>query len=67
MEKFVEMKTDVLIIGSEAAGARAAIEAAKEGLDVIMVSRGVQAKSGVTMLAVYSCNAALGHADPRGL
>ncbi len=65
MEKFEEMKTDLLVIGSEAAGARAAIEAAKQGLDVIMVSRGVQAKSGVTMLAVYSCNAALGHADPR--
>ncbi len=65
MEKYSELRTDVLIIGSEAAGARAAIEAAKQGRDVLMVSKGVQSKSGVTMLAVYSCNAALGHADPR--
>ncbi len=65
MEKYEEIKTDVLIIGSEAGGARAAIEAAKQGRDVLMVSKGVQSKSGVTMLAVYSCNAALGHADPR--
>jgi len=65
MEAYTEMKTDVLIIGSEAAGARAAIEAANQGLEVIMVTKGVQGKSGVTMLAVYSCNAALGYEDPR--
>lgn len=65
MENFEEIKTDVLIIGSEAAGARAAIEAARQGLDVTVVTKGMEAKSGVTMLAVYSCNAALGHEDPR--
>ena len=65
MTAFEEIKSDVLIIGSEAGGARAAIEAAKLGLDVLVVTKGLEAKSGVTMLAVYSCNAALGHADPR--
>jgi thioredoxin reductase len=34
------LETDVLIIGSEAAGARAAIEASKHGLDVSIITKG---------------------------
>ncbi len=41
--------TDLLIIGSECAGARAAIEARKHGVKVIVVTKGKVAKSGATL------------------
>ena len=46
-----EINTDVLIIGSEGTGARAAIEVQKLGLDVTVVTKGVMAKSGATLTA----------------
>lgn len=48
-EKLVD--TDVLVVGSEGAGARAAIEAATHDVNVTIVSKGRIARSGVTMLA----------------
>ncbi len=54
-----------MVMGTEVAGARSAIEAAKQGLRVIMVNKGIQGRGGVTQLAVYSCNAALGYQDER--
>ena len=42
------IETGVLVIGSEAAGARAAIEAQAAGADVILVTKSVMSKSGVT-------------------
>jgi len=43
--------TDVLIIGSEGAGARAAIEAAKYNVKVAVTTKGFMAKSGATLTA----------------
>jgi succinate dehydrogenase/fumarate reductase flavoprotein subunit len=43
--------TDVLIIGSEGAGARAALEAAKYDVTVTCVTKGFLAKSGATLTA----------------
>jgi len=43
--------TDVLIIGSEGAGARAAIEVAKYGLRVALLSKGAITKTGATLTA----------------
>jgi len=54
---------DVLIIGSGGAGCRAAIEASKYGLDVIMVSKGLSFKSGCTTLAEGGYNAAFAAVD----
>ncbi len=59
------MKTDVLVIGSGGAGARAAIEAALNGADVVIATKGNLAKSGITPLAEWSFEAPLGHADPQ--
>jgi succinate dehydrogenase/fumarate reductase flavoprotein subunit len=44
-------KTDVLVIGSEGAGARAAIEAKMLGVDVLVVTKGRFTKSGSTVTA----------------
>jgi succinate dehydrogenase/fumarate reductase flavoprotein subunit len=43
--------TDILIIGSEGAGARAAIEAAGRGASVIATTKGIIGKSGATVTA----------------
>lgn len=65
MENFAAIETDVLVVGSEAAGARAAIAAADCGADVILVTKNIMGKSGVTLKAVFSFSAALGLADPE--
>jgi len=63
--QFSEVFTDVLVIGSEGAGARAAIDAFKGGAKVAMVSKGLFGRSGVTLMAPFSCCVAFGHEDPR--
>ncbi|MCE5213776.1 MAG: fumarate reductase subunit A [Methanobacterium sp.] len=55
--------SDVLVIGSGGAGCRAAIEARKQGLKVIIVSKGLSFKSGCTTLAEGGYNAAFGYVD----
>lgn len=45
-------KTDVLIIGSEGAGARAAIAAHDEGAETLMVTKGRFTRSGATITAL---------------
>ena len=60
-----EVRTEVLIIGSEAAGAKAAIEAQDEGADVLVVTKGLVGKSGNTVMAGRGVQAPLGQMDPR--
>ena len=55
--------TDVLVIGSGGAGCRAAIEASKLGLDVMIISKGLSFKSGCTTLAEGGYNAAFAYVD----
>jgi succinate dehydrogenase/fumarate reductase flavoprotein subunit len=45
------LETDILIVGSEGAGARAAIEVRANGLDAIIATKGRIAQSGATMTA----------------
>jgi succinate dehydrogenase / fumarate reductase flavoprotein subunit/fumarate reductase (CoM/CoB) subunit A len=45
------VSTDVLVVGSEGAGARAAIEAFDRGASVLVVSKGVTGHSGATVTA----------------
>lgn len=45
------VNTDILIVGSEGAGARAAIEAASRGASVIVTTKGIIGKSGATVTA----------------
>ena len=59
-----EIKADVLIIGSEAAGAKAAIEAQEEGADVLVITKGVVGKSGNTVMAGWGIQAPLSHMYP---
>ncbi|MCJ7806389.1 MAG: FAD-binding protein [Clostridia bacterium] len=59
-----KFKTDVLVIGGGGAGVRAALEAAVQGAEVILVSKGPVARSGVTPLAGGDLVAAVGHRNP---
>lgn len=59
------IETDVLIIGSEAAGLRAAIESSNQGCKVVVATKGIMGISGVSFLAVHAFNAAFGHTDSR--
>jgi fumarate reductase (CoM/CoB) subunit A len=63
--EFTEVFTDVAVIGSEGAGARAAIDAHKGDARVAMISKGLFGRSGVTLMAPFSCCVAFGHEDPR--
>jgi len=51
------IETDVVVVGSEAAGARAAIEVNSQNADVVVVTKSLMAKSGVTLMAVATCTA----------
>ena len=62
MEREIQ-ECDVLVIGSGGAGCRAAIEARKYNLNVIIVSKGLSFKSGCTTLAEGGYNAAFGYVD----
>jgi succinate dehydrogenase/fumarate reductase flavoprotein subunit len=46
-----ETSCDVLVIGTEGTGARAAIQAAEQGADVLAVTKGQVARSGATLTA----------------
>jgi succinate dehydrogenase/fumarate reductase flavoprotein subunit len=49
---------DVLVVGAGGAGLRAAIEAHENGADVLVVSKGIVGKSGLTQTAVTGYQAA---------
>ncbi|MCL2687304.1 MAG: fumarate reductase subunit A [Methanobrevibacter sp.] len=57
------IKSDVLIIGSGGAGCRAAIEVSKNGLNPIIVSKGLSFRSGCTGMAEGGYNAAFAFVD----
>ena len=57
--------TDVLVIGGGGGGLRAAVEAHDAGARVLVVSKGIVGKSGLTQTAVTGFQVALGNADPR--
>ena len=57
-------ETDVLVIGSGAAGMYAAIEAARAGCDVLLLDRSLIGRGGATVMAQMTVAVALGSGDP---
>lgn len=57
------IKSDVLIIGSGGAGSRAAIEVSNQGLEPLIVSKGLSFKSGCTGMAEGGYNAVFSTVD----
>lgn len=62
---YQEIITDVLILGAEAAGAKAAIDARESGANVTVVTKGLMGRSGDTVMAGRGIQVPLGHMDPR--
>ena len=60
----IDLSTDVLVVGSGAAGAMAAIKATIKGVRVLVVTKGSY-PSGNSSIAVGGYGVALGNADPR--
>jgi fumarate reductase (CoM/CoB) subunit A len=59
MFKVNEYETDVLVIGGAGAGLRAALEASRKDVKVMLVSKGRVARSGCTVLCTAGLSAAL--------
>ncbi|MEA4956582.1 Succinate dehydrogenase flavoprotein subunit [bioreactor metagenome] len=59
------IKSDVLIIGSGGAGCRAAIEISNNGLNPLIVSKGLSFRSGCTGMAEGGYNAAFAFVDEQ--
>ncbi len=60
----VNIETDVLVIGSGAAGMYAAIEAARRGAQVLLADRSLIGRGGATVMAQMTVAAALGEEVP---
>mgnify|MGYP001361520849 FL=1 len=60
-----KIETDVLVIGGGGGGLRAAVAAHDTGAKVLVLSKGIVGKSGLTQTAVTGFQVALGYADPR--
>ena len=59
------IETDVLVIGGGGGGLRAAVSAHDAGARVLVLSKGIVGKSGLTQTAVTGFQVAFGYADPR--
>jgi len=60
----MQAKTDVLVIGSGAAGMYAAIEAARSGCQVLLADRSLIGRGGATVMAQMTVAVALGSETP---
>src|SRR6266851_2186527 len=64
MAQPVRIETDVLVIGSGAAGMYAAIEAARAGCRVLLIDRSLIGRGGATVMAQMTVAVALGAEAP---
>src|SRR5437762_7894531 len=60
----MRMETDVLVIGSGAAGMYAALEAARRGAAVMLIDRSLIGRGGATVMAQMTVAVALGEEEP---
>jgi succinate dehydrogenase/fumarate reductase flavoprotein subunit len=64
LAELVQIETDVLVIGSGAAGMYAAIEAARAGSSVLLIDRSLIGRGGATVMAQMTVAVALGAEAP---
>jgi len=60
----IHLDTDVLVVGAGAAGMYAAIAAARNGADVILVDKNLVGRGGATIMAQMTVAAAVGEQSP---
>ncbi len=59
-----EVSTDVLVVGAGGAGMYAAISAARNGADVVLVDKSLISRGGATIMAQMTVAAAVGEQEP---
>lgn len=60
----IRITTDVLVVGGGCAGMFAALYAAREGADVVLLDKNFVGRGGATIMAQMTCASALGEAEP---
>lgn len=60
-----KIQVDLLVIGSEGAGAKIAIEAHADGIETLVVTKAIFGRSGATLMAGRGVQASIGHMDPH--
>lgn len=60
----INLETDVLVVGGGAAGMFAAVYAARDGAQVILLDKNVVGRGGASIMAQMTCASALGEAEP---
>ncbi len=58
------IETDVLVVGGGGAGMFAAISAARNGAQVVLIDKNVVGRGGATIMAQMTCASALGEEEP---
>lgn len=64
MDDLIRLETDVLVVGGGGAGMFAAVAAAGNGAEVLLLDKNVVGRGGATIMAQMTCAAALGEAEP---
>ena len=59
-----EVTTDILVVGSGAAGMYAAISASRDGADTVLVDKSLIGRGGATIMAQMTVAAAIGEQEP---
>ncbi len=59
-----ELRAAVVVVGAGAAGMYAAIEASRQGADVLLLDKSLVGRGGATVMAQMTVAAAIGHAEP---
>jgi succinate dehydrogenase/fumarate reductase flavoprotein subunit len=60
------LETDVLVVGGGGAGMFAAVAAARNGAQVLLIDKNVVGRGGATIMAQMTCASALGEEEPDG-
>jgi succinate dehydrogenase / fumarate reductase flavoprotein subunit/fumarate reductase (CoM/CoB) subunit A len=63
MDEAISIETDVLIVGGGGAGMFAAVSAARNGAQVMVLDKNVVGRGGATIMAQMTCAAALGEVE----
>ncbi|MDA1323698.1 MAG: FAD-dependent oxidoreductase [Proteobacteria bacterium] len=64
--KISHIETEILVVGGGGAGMFAAIAAARNGAQVLLIDKNVVGRGGATIMAQMTCAAALGEEEPDG-
>jgi succinate dehydrogenase/fumarate reductase flavoprotein subunit len=66
MQDAISLQADVLVVGGGGAGMFAAVSAARNGAEVLLLDKNIVGRGGATIMAQMTCASALGEVEPDG-